>query len=372
MHYLNIETLPLILYFGSVSLLSLMYGVLKFFQKYQHRRRNKQERNDVDDNEEKHTIKRDRKCSLQQLEQQQSEKKSRFTKWFWNMFIKLRLTNNNHKHVYFPSEQEKRFGIASQTAQQQQQQNTNSYVDITGHDQELTNSTHANITPTSSKVDLSSLESNNPDDDRSSIVTGGVKSRKHPHYQQNSLSQSSCLLEESGSLTRVVITEIEQHQFQRNREIDELNQQQHQKHLEQPDEKNTCIKFQNQNKLTENEKMVVKKIPLHVINNNKLNAAFDFLENETDSDPIYDVPSSRSLINLIDVTEVNLPAKQQQRGHNNNGEIIAYYHTSTPNLLSIKSGVNIKTNANDFHGDYHYDDDEESIYDTPKSRSFVA
>lgn len=141
MHYLNIETLPLILYFGSVSLLSLMYGVLKFFQKYQHRRRNKQERNDVDDNEEKHTIKRDRKCSLQQLEQQQSEKKSRFTKWFWNMFIKLRLTNNNHKHVYFPSEQEKRFGIASQTAQQQQQ-NTNSYVDITGHDQELTNSTH--------------------------------------------------------------------------------------------------------------------------------------------------------------------------------------------------------------------------------------
>lgn len=179
-------------------------------------------------------------------------------------------------------------------------------------------------------------------------------------------------MEESGSLTRVVITEIEQHQFQRNREIDELNQQQHQKHLEQPDEKNTCIKFQNQNKLTENEKMVVKKIPLHVINNNKLNAAFDFLENETDSDPIYDVPSSRSLINLIDVTEVNLPAKQQQRGHNNNGEIIAYYHTSTPNLLSIKSGVNIKTNANDFHGDYHYDDDEESIYDTPKSRSFVA
>ncbi|OTF70600.1 hypothetical protein BLA29_007998 [Euroglyphus maynei] len=193
------------------------------------------------------------------------------------------------------------------------------------------------------------------------MVTGGVKSRSHPHqhfYQYN--SSSSLMLEEAGSLTRVVFTEIEHHQFQRNKEIEESNRI----HLEQPYEKND----NNEN----DDRMVMKKIPLHEINNNKLNAAFDYLENETYSDPIYDVPSSRSLINLIDVTKVNLPTKQQQRGQNNNGEMIAYYHTSTPNLLSIKSGVNINLNGNDVHGDYHYDDDEESIYDTPKSRSFIA
>lgn len=206
----------------------------------------------------------------------------------------------------------------------------------------------ANISPESSKVDLSSLASNNHGEDQPSMVNGGIKSRshQHPRYQRNNSSSRSLLqLENGGSLTRVVITEIEHHQFQRNKEIEESNRQQ-QQHLEQP----------------ENMRIA----------NNKLNAAFDYLENETYSDPIYDVPSSRSLINLIDVTKVNLPIKQQ-RGQNNNNEIIAYYHTSTPNLFSIKSGVNIHSNGNDVHGDYHDDDDdEESIYDTPKSRSFVA
>nr|XP_027198913.1 probable basic-leucine zipper transcription factor F [Dermatophagoides pteronyssinus] len=329
-----------------------MYGVLKFFEKYQHRRRNVQEQNnDFVDNEKKHTIERDRKRSCQKLQQQQSKRKSPFTKLFRNVLLKLSFTSNNHKNEYFPSEQEKRCGIAIRTGyqqQQQQQQNVSPNVYISGHDRDSQNLAHANISPESSKVDLSSLASNNHGEDQPSMVNGGIKSRshQHPRYQRNNSSSRSLLqLENGGSLTRVVITEIEHHQFQRNKEIEESNRQQ-QQHLEQP----------------ENMRIA----------NNKLNAAFDYLENETYSDPIYDVPSSRSLINLIDVTKVNLPIKQQ-RGQNNNNEIIAYYHTSTPNLFSIKSGVNIHSNGNDVHGDYHDDDDdEESIYDTPKSRSFVA
>ena len=145
MHHLNIEALPLILYFGSVSLLSLMYGVLKFFEKYQHRRRNVQEQNnDFVDNEKKHTIERDRKRSCQKLQQQQSKRKSPFTKLFRNVFLKLRFTSNNHKNEYFPSEQEKRCGIAMRTGyqQQQQQQNVNPYVYISGHDRDSQNLAH--------------------------------------------------------------------------------------------------------------------------------------------------------------------------------------------------------------------------------------
>lgn len=145
---------------------------------------------------------------------------------------------------------------------------------------------------------------------------------------KNSLSDNDDDDEDEDSLTRVVITQIEEHKQR--------------------------IENKVQPVLPEKTKM-----PLEIINN-KLNVTLNYFDSDECLDDIYDVPSSRSLINLVNTLEMTLPTKQQHCGPNSD---ITYYHTSSPNLLSY----NKKTLLAQIN-----DDEEESIYDTPKSRSFVA
>lgn len=156
---------------------------------------------------------------------------------------------------------------------------------------------------------------------------------------------------EEASLTQIVIAQIEHDNNERNRKAiesphnrmrasrgtngkDSLDRDRREQRLA----KSIDGKAQN-----EEQQAAIKSklnVPLNLTNGDKVS-----------EDPIYDVPPSKSLVNLSSEGDEETSLQKQHHIHVNSD--LAYFHTSSPNIF-----LNVQQ--------------EESIYDTPSTRSLAS
>lgn len=440
----NDSLLPIILYFGSIPILLIIFYMMKFFKKLKSRQSTNGIEIGLDEKSE-------RKLT--------SERKKSFSLLRWLRI--WRLYQNHQTNVYKPSKQEQINGVglvrkksssnasstlecidvATRIVEQNDLNGTKRAIEFTDdNDKDDHSNQKGNIEyfdSIFSKEIFACAERINPiyagyQKEQSSKVDQGDSDEEDGICQKSRTQPSKSISSESGSLTRMIITKIEMHRNQINLDLEKYS-----------DENQSLIENTNDSGeiLTENE----SKTSTNLIRKNsslsrtkiceqeidkRLNVPINYLEtfdsidddhgnkivgsDQISNEPIYDVPTSRSLIDLVKISDLHLPIKQQRTTTD-----INYYHTSSPNLLAVKKSnerkipklkkenslfiddesdadnnsetthtksIDHRTTSDDLHrengntkrdlqqkqdDDDVEDEDAESIYSTPKSRSLI-
>lgn len=178
--------------------------------------------------------------------------------------------------------------------------------------------------------------------------------------QSRSHSPAAQVNREEASLTQIVIAQIEHDNNERNRKVIESTTA---RHFPQDDANWKSSLDKHQGGQSKNvQASAYRPIDAAVKNTeqaliqHKLNVPLgqskgDTAEEEEEEDPIYDVPPSKSLINLNSNADEEISLQKQHHIQVNSD--LAYFHTSSPNIFLAVA-------------------QEESIYDTPSTRSLAV
>lgn len=108
-NWINKKTLPVILYFGAITLITSLYFMLKYLKKF----RNQQETSSTLPQSSEQCNEESKVANEIMLQPEQTARESRLPKWLWNILKFRFILNNNKSNHYYPAKQEQCLNISS-------------------------------------------------------------------------------------------------------------------------------------------------------------------------------------------------------------------------------------------------------------------